>query len=145
LLLPLLAVTVGALLFGFLVADRRARLYELRRRRAQTLRELQQLREKHIELADERDRLLTEPAAIERVAREQYGMVAPGEVSAPLNVPREKQDSVPQVPVQSDRWEWLLGRGQYPWRVPLLAFAVGAVVLGTVEVIEQLRGGPSDG
>jgi cell division protein FtsB len=139
-LLPLLVVTLAALLFGFLLADRRERLYELRRRQARALYELRRLEQKRLGLVDERERLLTEPSAIERVAREQYGMVAPGEVAAPLSSSHPKPPPASPVPVESDGWDWLFGRGEYPWRVPLLVFAVGMVVLGTAELVAYLRG-----
>lgn len=139
-LLPLLVVTLAALLFGFPLADRRERLYELRRRQARALRELRRVEQKRLSLVDERERLLTEPSAIERVAREQYGMVAPGEVAAPLSSSRPKTRPAPPVSVGSDGWDWLFGRGEYPWRVPVLVFGAGMVVLGTAELVAYLRG-----
>lgn len=138
-LLPLLVLSIGSLLYGFALADRRAQLYEIRRRQAIRAKELQGLRQERKELLDERERLLTEPSAIERVAREQYGLVAPGEVVAPVKRTSNEVRKKPAVVVGSDGWDWLFGRGEYPWQVPALAVLGGTLVLGGFELPSLLK------
>ena len=112
----------------------------MRRRRFRAERKLEKLRMKRGNLLDERTSLLTEPAAIERVAREQYGFVAPGEYPMELrSSSSEKGEPEISVHVPSDGWDWILGRGNYPWRLPVLVFFLGAIVLGSSGVIEQVN------
>ncbi|MFP4176262.1 MAG: FtsB family cell division protein [Planctomycetota bacterium] len=136
---PLLIVTIAAALFGFSVADRRSELYELRRRNARADRRLEALKEREEILTDERRRLLTEPSAIERAAREQFGLVASGEMVGSMDIepfPREPDEP---VRVESDGWDWLLGRGQYPWMLPLSTLLAGFVLLAPLEIIWRYR------
>jgi len=136
--LPLTIVTLAAFGFGFLLADARAELFELRLREARLEAELASIRHEHAVLRQQRRRLLSDPAAIERVARERYGFAAPGEVSMPFERRQEPVAAAAPVPVPQDRWDRLLGRGGYPWAVPACAFVVSVVVLGALEALSLL-------
>ncbi len=136
-LLPLLVLVVAVILLGFPLADRRGELYEMRRRRAEARLMLRRLRAERSRLLSERKALLTRPSAIERVAREQYGLVAPGEYPVEIKMGIEKDAPSPSVTVPSDGWDWLLGRGGYPWRLPLVVLCVGAILFALLELLRQ--------
>lgn len=137
-LLPLLVVCAVTALLGFPLAERRDELYEMRRRTVKAKKELDHLKAERDRLLDERRRLLTKASAIERVAREQYGFVAPGEYPVDIDTEIEKDAPKTSVDIPSDGWDWLLGRGGYPWRLPLVVLFAGAVVLGILEFIRQI-------
>lgn len=143
-LFPLLIVCLGVALLGIPLANTREELYEMRRQRAAAMRLLNELKEERERFLDERTRLLTEPSAIERVAREQYGFVAPGEYPVEIETGIEKRADRPSIKIPSDGWDWILGRGGYPWRLPLCAVFVGAVVLAALELVSDGNDGMNE-
>ena len=74
-------------------------------------------------------------AVVERVARDCYGFAAPEEAVIPFDDAGWGPTSPRALPETTDRWDYWLGRGEFPWRVPTMVFAVSAFVLGVLEVL----------
>ena len=142
---PLGIVTLAAVVFGCMLAQRRAELVALREQVVQDVVRLQALRRKNAALRDERDRLLTDVPAIERVAREQYGFVGPGEMSTTFVPPREISSAPAPMKPSGDALDRVLGVGSLRWKVPLAVFMVSAVVFAALEWVSAGRGSPSSG
>jgi len=138
---PLVAATLAAVVFSVVLARGQAELSELKAREAALRPELRALQLRHAALWDERRWLLSEPAAIERVAREEYGFAAPGEIS--LSFEREPAPPVivGSIPCPEAWWERLLGRGGYLLVMPAGVFLLSVVVLGILEGFSALRRG----
>jgi cell division protein FtsB len=136
---PLTVVSLAGLAFGIVLARGQAELSELRVREAELRAELIAVERLHAALRQERQRLLSEPAAIERVAREDYGFAAPGEVALPFDGKQAAPLVVAPIPRPEAWWERLLGRGGYPLVVPASVFLLSVAVLGILEGISLLR------
>ena len=136
--LPLMAVTLAAVGFGFLLGRERADLRELGWREAAELQRLQRLNQEWEALLEERGRLLTDPAAVAKVAREQYEYAAPGEIALPFE-PAALEPVPAPLPAAKDTPGLLLGNGSYPWVVPVAAFALSVLVLSALEGISLWR------
>ena len=143
--LPLGIVTLAAALFGCMLAQRRAELVALREQEAALVVRLPALRRQNAALRDERDRLLTDVPAVERVAREQYGFVGPGEISTPFVSTREVSPAPAPTGPSGDAWDRVLGIGSLRWTVPLAVFLVSAMVFAALECVSSWRGSPSNG
>ncbi len=137
--LPLCVVTLASVAFSFTLMKRRAELFALRGAEAGLLTRLEEVSRQRAGLRDERDALLTDAGAIERVAREQYGFVAPGELVTPFEPSSSGASARPVVAVPSDGWERVLGRGGFPWMIPLGVCWVSLAVLTALECISGAR------
>ena len=136
--MPLAAVTLAAAGLGFLLGRQQDDLHELGRREAEQLRRLEELNRQREALLDERGRLLTDPAAVAKVAREQYEYAAAGEVALPFEpAPPAPVAAAPAAP--DGVLDRLLGKGSYPWIVPAAAFALSVLVLSALEGISFWR------
>ena len=139
--MPLAIVTLVSVALSGMLAQRRAGLAALLQREAGLKTRLRALKLQNSALRDERDRLLTDVEAIERVAREQYGFAAPGEMFTPF-VPRPKVAPTPaSVAISCDAWDPVLGKGGFPWMVPLAVFMVSAVVFAALRCTSAGRAG----
>lgn len=85
-------IAVIALVVGSLFGDRGIlQLLRQRQRTEELAREIEQLREENRMLADQIQSLRRDPAAIERLAREELGLAQPGETVFVLkDAPREQ-------------------------------------------------------
>ena len=132
---PLSLATLAAVALSLVLMDRRARLVELRGTEAELLAQAQTLHRGNAELRAECRRLLT-VAAIERVARDSYGFAAPREsVSVFEWAERPCGRQTGPRPVQG-RWDYWLGVGAFPWRVPAMVFGVCALALMVLRLLE---------
>jgi cell division protein FtsL len=78
--LVLVAILLLLLVAASLVGDRGLlRLYQLHQTRAALIREIEQVSAANVVLAEEVRALRTDPARIEAIAREELGLVKPGE------------------------------------------------------------------
>jgi cell division protein FtsL len=78
--LVLVAILLLLLMAVSLVGDRGLlRLYQLHQTRAALIREIQQVSAANVVLAEEVRALRTDPGRIEAIAREELGLVKPGE------------------------------------------------------------------
>jgi len=136
---PLVVITLSAAVLGLVISQRRGQLCELKLREALLQARLASLRDRNADLRRERDQLLSDAAAIERVAREQYGFAGPGEVDIPFSPSPRGVAAVSPAVRSLDRWDRVLGRGEFPWRLPLIVCLASAVVLGTLDVISASR------
>ena len=82
--LPVLVATLVAAFFGAILNRRGRYLEQMLVTEARQQRELARLTEQNEKARAERDALLSSPEAIERVAREEYGLAAPGEEVTPF-------------------------------------------------------------
>ena len=133
--LPLIVVTLCAVGFAFVIGGRRGEMAAIKRKEASLEAELASAQERNAALERERQQLLWDPVAIERVARDQYGFLREGEVSVDADVPPRPVLAASQPVKGLDQWDRLLGEGQFPWRLPVIVFAISAVVLGTLDAI----------
>lgn len=133
--IPLLAVTAVGMVFGLSLAERRARLRLMRERRAGMVRRLQKLVDRNETLRSERRALLTSPAEIEKVARRDYGFRRQGELVLKTESSSATEGPSRQVSAVGDRWDEWLGRGEFPWRIPGLLFAISAVLFTIVNLV----------
>jgi len=136
---PLSLVMLWTIGLSFVVASRRAELSSLREQRAQYLSEWAAARQELGALRDERNGLLTDAAAIEAVAREQYGFAKRGEISTPFDAGQLPAPAPLRVALEDDPWERVLGRGGFPVLVPLAVLAVSAAVLAFLESLSAAR------
>jgi cell division protein FtsB len=90
----LLTVVVGAV-FGFGVVPTRSYL-DRRQQVAAAEARLAQLEQANAQARDERDRLRTD-AEVERLAREHYGLVKPGEEAYKIVPPAQPPADIPDV------------------------------------------------
>jgi len=135
---PLFVVTVVSAVLCVPLSRRRADLYQVRQRQAELEDRVRVLKEENEKLRAERDALLTSAAQIEKVAREEYGYRAPGENVSEFN--GSKMPVLrPETPPPTDRWDWLLKSGEYPWGVPLLVFGISAVFFAAVNAASRSR------
>jgi cell division protein FtsB len=133
-LLPVVIVTLAAVVMAIPLQVRRAKLAALRERQESQLNRLRRLKERKESLMDRRRRLLSEPAAIERVAREDYGFAAPGEFAVPADTSRPQPEPPPKITLPTGRWDRVLGNGNYPWIIPAAAFLFTALLMGVIEL-----------
>lgn len=136
---PLVVVTVAAVGFSFMLAGHRAESTALRQKEVALRTRLRGLEQQNAALREERNLLLTDVAAIERVAREEYGFAAPGEMFAPFDVQRGPAATAALAAAPQDACERVLGTGRFPWAVPLVVFFVSAAVLAALECAPGLR------
>lgn len=135
---PLAAVAVISLGLSAMAMERRADLAELQMQQVGAAVQILMMRARNQDLEAECRGLLTD-AYVERVARDSYGFAAPGErVSAFHWAPSPTRLFAGPLDLR-DRWDWWLGRGEFPWRLPAMAFAVSALLLGLMECIEAPR------
>ena len=136
---PLIVVTLSAAALSFVIARRRGELAALKQKQASLEVQLASLRQQNASLRRERTQLLCDAAAVERVARDHYGFLAPGEIAVSFAPPR--QPAAPAAPAlrSVDRWDHVLGCGEFPWKLPLAVCALSAVVLGALDVISASR------
>jgi len=138
--LPVVLLTSLAAVMCVPLARRRGELAELRKREAESLAELIALRRQELELRKEREALLTDPAAIERAAREHYGLAGRGELAIPWPSSPKAERPAPERLLRKDGWEAVLGEGGFPWPVPAAVFALSVLVLGAFEAASGQRG-----
>jgi len=116
------------------VAQRRAEMAGLHAQEGAAHARIADLERKKAALRDERNRLLTDPATIERAARENYDFAAPRAVSEEVALPprgaSEGAAALPATPV--DR---LLGWGGYPWLLPVVVGLISALFLGLMSSV----------
>ncbi|MFW6189841.1 MAG: FtsB family cell division protein [Planctomycetota bacterium] len=79
--LPVMLATLVAAFFGAVLARRGRYLERLERERAELRARLEEQQQENRRLRARRDALLSSPEAVERVAREEYGFAAPGEIA----------------------------------------------------------------
>ncbi|MFP4026669.1 MAG: FtsB family cell division protein [Candidatus Brocadiia bacterium] len=132
LLFPLLLVTVIAVGAGFGIGERGSALHSLRREQERTYSKLAHLENCSRQLLDERIRLLTDPKAIERVARQEYGYTGEGELAVDYTSFSKTRGTEPFVRLRPQPWSEFLGDGSYPWQIPLSVFMISLVVLGVL-------------
>lgn len=131
---PLAAVTAAAVAFSLVLAQQRAALAALREREAELVVRLEALKQENVALRDQRDRLLTDAAAIEKVAREQYGFAGPGETAT---VFAETPPAAAPAPAARDAWDVVLGRGEFPWLLPLGVIMLSAIVFAALNYLSS--------
>jgi len=127
--IPLLLATLVAAFFGAVLARRGRGLRDLLAERARLQAEIQRLNRQNQRLRAQRDALLSSPEAIERVAREEYGFAAPGEIVD------EFESDAPAAPPprasvgEGSPWTRMLSRRDAAMILPAATFIVTAVVL----------------
>jgi cell division protein FtsB len=93
---------VGLLVFTYAIVGDNGYL-ELRRREEENLelnRKIEQLRQENKAILQEIKALKTDPKAIEKIAREELGMVKPGEVKITTNPAGERKPPIASEPGQ---------------------------------------------
>ena len=138
--LPVMVTTLVAAFFGAMLARRGRDLDRLHQQQEALQENLVAAKAENARLLSERDALLSSPEAIERVAREEYGLVAPGETVSSVNVTAPGAS----VRVKPARRKIV---GEVTWRdVPLVltavVFVLTAVVFALTNLMKaKLRGG----
>jgi len=134
--LPVLLATLVAAFFGAWLARRGAELRALRARVAMQEVELARLRRQNAALEARRNALMNSPEAVEHVAREDYGMAAPGERvermptrTAPAPAPR------PAAAPGASFWERLLTWPRLAVLVPAVVFLITALGLAAMNLL----------
>ena len=131
--IPLIVVTAVACVLSNMIAQRRADLYELKLRHARLEAELAEALEVNEQLRAERRALLRSPEYVERVAREDYGYTAPGEVLANVDVPKAEENTV-VIDLPDKFWDRLMGWGGFPWRIPVAVFLISFIIFMVLEL-----------
>jgi cell division protein FtsB len=128
--LPVLAATLVAAFFGAILSRHGRYLEQMLVTEARQQRELARLTEQNEKARAERDALLSSPEAIERVAREEYGLAAPGEEVTPfepLAAARPREAGAAMVPPAS-RWQKVLMWRHLSVALPGVVFLASAAI-----------------
>lgn len=102
-LLPWIVAGVGILIVYQVLTGPRGllKISDLRTQRAQILREIDSLETRKQELLQEKKRLLTDTAYLEKLARKELGMARPGEKVYRFVAPASAEDGV--IPAKAGR------------------------------------------
>jgi hypothetical protein len=103
--------------------------------------ELAGLREQNREARAERDALLSSPEAIERVAREDYGLSAPGETVEPFDPPPERTGPAPVALAGISPWQRVLIWPHLQVALPVAVFLLTAVIVAVLNATRARRDG----
>jgi len=136
----LLFIALAASAFiSFPIAERRAHLAEIRRQQEIMLSEIIKTNDQTIYLTRKRRELLTNPATIAEVAKENYGFVWKGRLS---KAARNQEIAEPQrkksVKLAASGTDKFLGTGEYLWQIPILITALTAAVFALSGILEKL-------
>ncbi len=142
--LPLLLATLAAAYFGGLLAKRGRTLHALQAERRVLEAEVARLDRENAALRAERDALLGSPQAIERVAREEYGFRAPGEVVSDF-APAEPEPARIPTPVAGQPPPGVVGWDAVPAVLPGVVFVGTALVLAIWNASGRGTGGGRGG
>jgi cell division protein FtsB len=126
--LPLLLATLVAAYFGGLLAKRGRTLQALQAERQTLQARIARLDRENAALRAERDALLGSPQAIERVAREEYGFRAPGEVVSDFPA-AGLESGLASAPVTAQSPQAFAGWDAVPVVLPAVVFVGTALVL----------------
>lgn len=119
--------------FAYYIGRKRAEMQALRTRQIQSLQEAFTLNAERKKLQTKKHLLLTQPDAIARAAREEYDYSLEGEKV--LSPQRIESPSSPKITIAEKPFDFLLGDGEYPWRIPALTFAISLLALGSIDII----------
>lgn len=128
--LPVFVTTLVVALFGSLLERGEHDHGRLLVEQARVERELEILREENRRLQTERHELLSQLSAVERAAREELGLKAPGETVMPAAegyAPSQKRQIGVSVTPDTPSAGRLLGQPQLAWRLTLVALAASAL------------------
>jgi hypothetical protein len=127
-----------------MLARRRAELAVLHLRQEAALTRVRDLGLKLDDIQAERTLLLSDAFTVERVARENFGFAARGEVVVPFT-PTVKVDApkLPPVRIRPDRWGRLLGNGGFPLVIPSIVFLLSFAFLRALERISDSKQAPA--
>ncbi len=119
------------------IAQKRAELFRLRRRQEEVLSDLIGTNRKVVYYRRKRHELLSNPATIAEVAKEQYGYMWEGDYVSkfePSQKPEESSST--RISIVETGWERLLGEGRYPWQLPVAVFGLCAAVFGVIGLVK---------
>jgi hypothetical protein len=132
----LCVVAIGAVLAGIGIAQRRYQLANLYVRQGEMQLRLRELERRRFALRDERDRLLNDPRAIERVARDNYGFAAPGEQSNIVWLPPRYRPAQ-RPPLPDTFWDQVFGWGGFPLLIPVVVVGVSLIALAVLSSTDR--------
>lgn len=121
------------------VANRRARIAELRREQEKQLSSLIHNRRHARFLRKRREELLTDPDTITEVALEHYGFTLKGRRIAgekPLHGDPYGENP-PQIKIVESGWAGFLGSGEYPWKIPVVTTCLLAGVFALLGLFSK--------
>ncbi|MHC4480514.1 MAG: FtsB family cell division protein [Planctomycetota bacterium] len=125
--LPVMVATMVAALFGAVLGRRGRHLEGMLVRGEALATRSAQLRQENEHAQAERNALLSSPAAIERVAREEYGFAAPGEKVVEYGSGRPRSSPVPRAELQVSEWQKVLTWRPLPFALPAAVFVLTAL------------------
>ena len=127
--LPVLLTTFVAAFFGAVLGRRGRQLDVMLAGEARLAGRLSDLKDENERARAERDALLSSPEAIEKAAREEFGLAAPGETVVPYvsSLPPPRRAS---AQARRSRLETLLTWRGLPLALPAVVFVVSALVFG---------------
>jgi len=140
--LPVLLVTLVAAAFGAVLGRHGRQLRAMLARQDDLTDELARLRADNARLRAERDALLSTAGAAERVAREDFGFVGPGEKVSDFRA-RADAGARPSGGPESrlPAWQKALMWPELPRVLPATAFVVTAVVFGLLNAVSAAHAG----
>jgi cell division protein FtsB len=126
-------LTALSAVFAYYIGRTRAEMQALQTRQIKNLREAFTLNAERKKLQTKKHLLLTQPDAITRAAREEYDYSIEGEKV--LSPQRIETPSSPKITIKEKPFDFLLGNGGYPWRIPALTLAISLFFLGATDIL----------
>jgi cell division protein FtsB len=137
--LPVLLATLIGAFFGAALGQRGRHLAMMMAERSVLSAELARLQAENERLRAQRDELLSSPAAIERVAREEYGFLAPGESASEVaSEPARLPDAAAQEEPLSFGEKVMMGSDLH-LLVPVLTFLISSAAFAAFNLISAAR------
>jgi len=137
--LPVLLATLVAAFFGAVLARRGRGLEKLLSDRAVLEARLARLEAENERLRAERDELLSSAQAIERAAREEYGLAAPGESVSDFEPAAPYTGEPSASPTPMSLGERTLTAKNLAFVLPAVVFVISSVVLAVWNLIAAGR------
>lgn len=114
----LVLIAVASAAMAVAIAQRRERLHNIRLKQELAIAEIITYNKKANYLMRKRHELLSNPATIAEIAKEQYGFIWEGREF--LQLGRNQQQIKDQkIKIVENGWERFLGQGDYIWKLPV--------------------------
>ncbi len=134
----LFCVGAATTILTFPLAQKRADITHVRRKQEETLSELIAAGKETTYYRRKRHELLSNPATIAEVAKEQYGYIWEEENIGEFTTQTEPEEKKPdQINIVETGRGQLLGDGQYIWKLPVAVLGLCAAVFGVLGLFEK--------
>ncbi len=132
----LVLIAVASAAMAAAIAQKRGKLHNIRLEQELAIAEIITYNKKANYLMRKRHELLSNPATIAEIAKEQYGFFWEGRES--LQLDRNQQQIKDQkIRIVENGWERFLGKGDYIWKLPVGLTGICAALLAIISFFEN--------